>query len=181
MLGERQERWLTQRLAQERRPWTLLGQGVVFSHLDEGAGEARRYPTDSWNGFPASRQRLLDALSDRRSGNPVIFSGDIHTFLVGSVNARPEDLSTPVVASEFVTTSISSQGLSEKKVQGYLDGNPNIALADSRARGYLRVQVTPQRLEADLIALDDVLRADSGRHTLAGFVVEDGRAGLQRA
>lgn len=181
MLGDRQERWFARMLAQDSRRWTLLGQGVVFSHLDEGPGEARRYWTDSWNGYPASRQRLLDALADRRAKNPVVFSGDIHTFMVGSVNARPEELSTPVVASEFVTSSISSQGLSEKKVQGFLDENPNIALADSRSRGYLRVEVTPEALKTDLIAIDDALRADSGRRTLASFVVEDGEAGPQRA
>ena len=62
-----------------------------------------------------------------------------------------------------------------------LAANPHIRLADGRRRGYLRLTLSRDRLEADLMALDDVRRPDSGIGRLAGFVVEAGRPGPQPA
>lgn len=181
MLGARQEGWLDGRLATGRARWNLLAQGVVMSHIDEQIGPGRRYWTDSWNGYPASRQRLLDALARHSTPNPVVLGGDIHTFLVGSVNAKPDDLATKVVASEFVTTSISSQGLAESRIDDYKRGNPNLLFGTSAYRGYLRLALTPQRLETDLVAMERTDTRDTPRKTLAKFVVEDGVAGPVKA
>ncbi len=53
-------------------------------------------------------------------------------------------------------------------------------LARSDSRGYLRLAVDAERLHADLVAVDDVARADSGTHVLASFDVADGKAGVAR-
>ena len=181
MLGARQEAWLDSRLAIGRAKWNLLAQGVVMSHIDEQPGPGRRYWTDSWNGYPASRQRLLDALGRHGTPNPVVLSGDIHTFLVGGLNAKPDDLSTKVVATEFVTTSISSQGLAEARVEAFRQENPNLVYGTSAHRGYLRLALTPRRLTTDLVAMERTDTRDTARSTLASFVVEDGVAGPVQA
>jgi alkaline phosphatase D len=175
MLGQRQEAWLRARLAESRARWNLLAQGVVMMHLDEDAGPATRYWTDSWNGYPAARARLMRFLHESRVRNPVVLSGDIHAFLVGSVSAVPEDLASPIVASELVTTSISSQALPQKHLDERRAINPNLLLAASEHRGYLRLDVTSDRLRADLIAVDDVRRRDAGSRLLASFAVENDR------
>ena len=54
-------------------------------------------------------------------------------------------------------------------------------LADSRYRGYVRVEVTPRRLQVDLRAMESVQTRDAACSTLASFVVEDGKPGPQRA
>lgn len=177
MLGARQEAWLDARLAAGRAKWNLLAQGVVMSHIDEQAGPGRRYWTDTWNGYPASRRRLLDQLAKHRTSNPVCLSGDIHTFLVGGINAKPDDLATPVVATEFVGTSIASQGLAESRVDTFKRENPNLIYGTSAWRGYLRLALTPQRLETDLIAMERTDTRDTARKTLASFVVADGVPG----
>jgi alkaline phosphatase D len=110
----------------------------------------------------------------------VIFSGDIHAFLVNDVHAQALDFDSPVVATELVTSSISSQGRPQASFDRWLGENPNVRLARSDYRGYLRVTVEPERLHADLVAVDDVGRADSPTHVLASFDVESGKPGVVR-
>ncbi|MEZ5531870.1 MAG: alkaline phosphatase D family protein [Steroidobacteraceae bacterium] len=181
MLGARQENWLDYQLATSRARWNLLAQSVVMSYIDEESGPQRRYWTDSWNGYSAARQRLLDTLTRNEATNPVILSGDIHSFLVGGIRARPDDRTTNLLASEFVTSSISSQGLPESHIAALRQANPDLAFGTSAHRGYLRLALTPKRLEADLVAMERTDTRDTPRRTLASFVVEDGVAGPLRA
>ena len=52
---------------------------------------------------------------------------------------------------------------------------------DGRYRGYVRVEVTPGSMRADLRAMESVQSREAACNTLASFVVEDGKAGPQRA
>src|SRR5688500_13903795 len=70
--------------------------------------EERRYWADGWNGYAAARTRLVDFLAERKIANPVVLSGDIHAFLVNDVHRHADDASSPIVATELVTTSITS-------------------------------------------------------------------------
>jgi hypothetical protein len=65
-LGARQEAWLDARLATSKARWNLLAQGTVMAYVDETAGPGERFWTDSWNGYPAARRRLLDTPVARR-------------------------------------------------------------------------------------------------------------------
>lgn len=175
MLGERQEAWLLARLTDPGTRWNLMAQGTLMSHIDEQPGEGRRYWTDSWNGYPMARQRLLDGIAARNTPNPVMLAGDIHAFLVGRINARPENLESPPLATEFVTTSISSEG--RPQVAEFVRENPNLAFASGEHRGYLRLTVEREQLTADLVALESALRPDSGRRVLQTYTVQNGRPG----
>ncbi|MEO6184965.1 MAG: alkaline phosphatase D family protein, partial [Steroidobacteraceae bacterium] len=176
MLGAAQEQWLAQGLKSRSR-WTLLAQGTVFSHVDEEAGPTSSYWSDGWTGYPAARQRVLDSLRQARSENPVILSGDLHAFVVGNVNAVPERLDTPLVATEFVGTSVSSDSRPQESLDAWREGNANVLLVDGRKRGYLAVKITDQRMQVDLVAVDNVNEPGSGRHSLSSYVVEAGNAG----
>jgi alkaline phosphatase D len=110
-----------------------------------------------------------------------VLSGDIHAFGVANLNAVAPDPASPVVASEFVTSSITSQGVPDKLAGQVLSENPNLLFGEPRYRGYLRLDVTAASLRADLVAMDDVSRRDSGRRVLASYVVDSGRPGPQSA
>lgn len=179
LLGERQEKWLDERLALSKARWNVVAQGVPFNHVDEDPGPGNRYWTDNWNGYPASRARLLESFAARRTSNPVVLSGDIHAFLAGAVHAKPADLGTPVVATEFTTTSISSQPTPMKTIDTLLNGNPNVVYGSSERRGYTRIAVSPDRMQTDFIAMQNVTSRDAGRVVEKSFVVENGRPGPQ--
>jgi alkaline phosphatase D len=180
MLGAAQERWLETTLGTSRTRWNLLGQQTLLAHFDQSGPGPASYWADGWNGYPAARARLVDVLVTRKPANPVVLSGDIHAFLVNDVTQRADDPGSAVVATELVTTSISSQGPPQQSFDAWRAENANVRLARSDHRGYVRLTVEPERLHADLVAVDDVTREDSPTHVLASFDVEAGKPGVVR-
>ena len=180
MLGRAQERWLEGALAESRARWNLIAQQTPMAQFDQKPGPGRRAWTDGWDGYPAARQRLFEFLVGQRIANPVVLGGDVHSFNVADLKLDFDDPKSPVVASEFVGTSITSQSWPQDRRDRYVADNPHIKLMDGRYRGYVRVEVTPGRMRADLRAMKSVLQREAACNTLATFVVEDGKAGPQR-
>jgi alkaline phosphatase D len=181
LLGARQEAWLGAQLERSRARWNLLAHGLVLSNNNEAVLPERRYWTDAWNGYPAARDRLLRQIEASRARNPVALGGDIHAFAASNLHRLPEDLSSPIVATELVTTSISSEGTPVSLLESHKRGNPAMLFGDPRYRGWLRLDLGAARIDASMMALDDPYAVDSAARSLANFVVEDGRPGLQRA
>jgi alkaline phosphatase D len=181
ILGPAQERWLDGAFAESRARWNLIAQQTRMAQFDQKPGPGRRAWTDGWDGYPAARRRLLDSAVARRLANPVVLGGDVHLFNVCDLKPDFDDPASPVVASEFVGTSITSQAPSQARLERYLPDNPHMKLIDSRFRGYVRFEVTEKSLRAELRAMESVQQPDAACRTLASFVVEDGRPGPQRA
>ena len=180
MLGRAQERWLDAALGDATERWNIVAQTTTMAQLDQLPGPGRRAWTDGWDGYPAARERLLRSILDRKVRNPVVISGDVHSFNVCELNLDFDDPRSPVIAAEFVGTSITSQAWPYERMQQYLPDNPHILFADSRYRGYTRVEVTPKRMTVDLRAMQSVRLREAPCATLASFVVEDGRPGPLR-
>ncbi len=183
LLGADQERWLAQGLAADAAGgvrWSVLAQQTLFSPRNARAGAQHRVGTDAWDGYPAGRQRVLDALQAAQPRNAVFIGGDIHQNYVCRVMADFADAASPVLASEFCGTSISSASqVPLERAQQIVAANPHVLLARPDRRGYAVAEVTPQRWHTALRVVDDVAREDSGVSTLARFVVEDGVPGPQ--
>jgi alkaline phosphatase D len=181
MLGRAQERWLEQNLGESSAGWNVLAQTTPMAQFDTKPGPGRRAWTDGWDGYPAARQRLFQTLTEKKIANPVVLGGDVHSFNVNQLKLDFDDPASPVVASEFVGTSITSQAWSQERLNQYLPDNPHMLLVDSRYRGYVRAEVTAKRMTVDLRAMESVQTRDAPCSTLASFVVEDGKPGPQRA
>ena len=181
MLGRAQERWLEHALGASRTAWNILAQQTMMAQLDQKPGPGRIAWTDGWDGYPAARRRLLDFLFEKRISNPVVIGGDVHYFSVSQLKPDFDDPASPVVASEFVGTSITSQAWPQERLDQYRPDNPHMLLADSRYRGYVRVEVTPKRWLAELRAMESVRTREAACNTLASFAVEEGKPGPLRA
>ncbi|WP_035878390.1 alkaline phosphatase [Cupriavidus sp. amp6] len=185
MLGSAQERWLAQGLTQDQRDqtrWSAIAQQTIFSRRNYKAPPEEAFHSDTWDGYPAARQRLLDSIAAAAPRNSVFIGGDIHQHYACNVLADFSDPSSRVIASEFCTTSIASaSGSSMQSVENIMAQNPHIVHARPDRRGYTVVEATPARWAATLRAVEDVTRADSPVGTQAAFVVEDRRPGVQRA
>jgi len=177
LLGAEQEAWVERGFAAARAQWNILAQQTLMAQLDRRPGEGQRFWTDGWDGYPAARRRLLEAMAAKKLANPVVIGGDVHMHYVADLKPDFDDDKSPVVASEFCGTSITSQGPSQKSVDALLPENPHIRLARSEQRGYVRASVDGAKFSAELIALDTVKRQDAKASLLARFVVEDGRPG----
>jgi alkaline phosphatase D len=181
MLGRAQERWLEGALGDSRAGWNLLAQQTPMAQFDQKPGEGRRAWTDGWDGYPAARQRLLEYVAGKKIANPAVLGGDVHAFNVSDLKLDFDDEKSPVVASEFVGTSITSQAWPQSRLDKLRADNPHMKLVDSRYRGYTRVELAPGRMQVELRALESVQSRDAACSTLATFVVEDGKPGAQRA
>ena len=175
MLGADQESWLRGGLARAGGRWTVIAQQTLMAEVDRAAATAteRIYWMDGWDGYPAARQRLLDAMAARRGANHVVLGGDVHMYAVADLRSG----SGPVIATEFVGTSITSQGPSAESVRTRLARNPHLKYLRGDKRGYVVVDVTPASCQARFEAIDDVADSATGKRRLASFAVAAGKPG----
>ena len=180
MLGAEQERWLDEGLARSRSRWNLIAQQTLFTAAGyDNKKDVRVHWTDGWDGYPAARERLLASIAERRAANPVVIGGDVHASFVADLRVRPGDDASPIVATEFCGTSITSQGWPET-ADAIRRANPDIRFADARRRGYVVLDIAERGLEARLRCVDTVKRPDMSISTLASFTVAEGQPGVQK-
>jgi alkaline phosphatase D len=110
VLGQAQERWLFDNLASSRARWKALAQQIMVMDLDRDPGEAVGYNLDSWAGYQRPRDRLLRHIRDRRIANTVVLTGDEHQHYAGELHLDGRNPNGRPIATEFVSTSISSGG-----------------------------------------------------------------------
>ena len=177
-LGSTQEHWLDKGLAQDAERgahWSVLAQQTLFSPRHYPSG---KQSTDTWDGYPAARERLTASIARHTPESTVVLGGDIHQNYVCRVPKNPQELEGPAVASEFCGTSISSRsGTTQGKVDAIARHNPHVLLARCNERGYGLAEVTPKHWTTHLQVVQDPMRMDSGVRTLASFVVEPGQPG----
>ena len=182
MLGAAQEAWLDRQFASSRASWNILAQPVLMAQRKSKSGDRQLIWTDSWDGYPAARKRLLESVVTRRLANPVVISGDVHMNFVADLKLDFDDDSSPVVASEFVGTSITtSPGSWQRNMPAILAENPHLKYGSGNHRGYVRASIAGGRFNAELVGLETVKKPESRAQVLARFVVEDGKPGPQKA
>jgi alkaline phosphatase D len=181
-LGFEQERWLYDGLARSEASWNILGQDLVMAGLRfENRGEDIRYWTDTWDGYPFARDRMTEALATLKPRNPVVLSGDYHSFWTNDVKRDSRDERSATVATEFVGTSITSGGPPYEGLMSAMPANPHIKFFDSRVRGYMSIDVTPRRMVTRYQTISDVRDPKAALSTLNTWAVEDGRPGAVAA
>jgi alkaline phosphatase D len=178
LLGYDQERWLFDGFQHNETAWNVLAQGQLVAQLRQKAetGEVG-YWTDGWDGYPASRQRVFDALTSTRLRNPVFIGGDIHSFWVTDLKTDFNNPSSATVATEFVTTSITSEPPPYELFQQQLPENPHVRFFESRHRGYVVVDLNRDRMETRFQVISERRDPAATVSTLRKFVVESGKAG----
>lgn len=180
LLGAEQERWLADGWATDR-PWNLLAQSTLMARCSwsDPAGGGT-YWTDGWDGYAANRTRLLQTVAERRVPGVVVLGGDVHAHYVADLKMDFDDPRSPVVASEFCGTSISSQGLPQQRLDRLPSFNPHLHWARSDQRGYVRLSIDRQALLARLQMVDDVRDPASAVGTAARFAVQARQPGVHR-
>jgi alkaline phosphatase D len=179
MLGHPQEGWLTERLRQSTRQWKLVAQATQISSTSVPAPSGRAYWNDAWDGYPEARKRLLQTVVDAKLQNVVTLGGDVHCNVAASLRLEPNNPQSPVVASEFVTTSITSRGLGDKPAALIRDSNADLLHFRSDERGYSLITVTPTDVRCDFRTTPFPEGTETALKTQASYVVKNGKAGPQ--
>ncbi|MCJ9427708.1 alkaline phosphatase D family protein [Kordiimonas sp. A6E486] len=191
MMGEAQEAWFADELkrsTQAGTPWQVIGQQVIigkigipsipedkidFSEAHYLTREKYRayqmlaalglpFNLDSWDGYPACRNRVLDSVQ-KYSKSTVFLSGDSHNawaFNLADRHGKP-------AAVEFATSAVSSPGLEDYlradaklTADSFLKASPEMKYVDTTHRGWLELDITPTRMKCRYLYVDTVLSKD---------------------
>lgn len=182
LLGDAQERWLAEGLTASQAGWQVIAQQVMVAPFVATVRDEEVRSMDQWSGYPAAQRRLVQTLGERAPGRAVVLTGDIHSSWANDLRPDFERPETPVVATEFVGTSISSGGNGS---DGFADAgadqlrarNPHIHWHNAR-RGYVHCVVDPTAWTTRYRTVPFVDRAGAPVETAATFRVEHGRPGV---
>ncbi len=173
VLGVEQERWLDDALAGSRAAWNVLAQNVMLMTIAEGSVESPRHYSDAWAGYPPARERLLASLVRNKTANPVVLTGDIHSFWVNEVsNAAGRPVAVELVASSIATNTYDKSAV--------LPLNPGAMFHDGLHNGYVRCELDRQTLRTEIVAIDNREDPRSPRSTTASFEVKSGDPHVHR-
>ncbi len=176
ILGAPQRDWLLSGLATAQARWQILGNQVPMGETDADPGPGRSVSPDAWDGYVADRNTVLGRAADAGVRNLVVITGDRHENYAADLVRDFGDPESPVVATEFVGTSISSGG------DGYdcgapgaarLAANPHLRFFNSQ-RGYVRCTVTERLWRTDFRVVPYVSRPGAPVRTRASYVIADG-------
>ncbi|MFF3684338.1 alkaline phosphatase D family protein [Streptomyces sp. NPDC002187] len=182
MTGETQERWLIDGWRQSRALWNVVPQQVNFSRRKLDLTEPARVSMDSWDGYPACRDRILDGAESAGVENLMILTGDVHVAYAYDIKRDYDTPGAEVVGTEIVATSISSgkDGADKPATwDTYTRANPHMRFYNGR-RGYVTVTLGEQQARADFRTLTHVTTPGSPVTTAASFVTDAGNPGLRQ-
>lgn len=182
MLGQEQHAWLEKSLLESRAAWNIVPQQIFFANMDFKVGGPGAY-NDGWDGYQASRDRILGLVAERGIENFVVLTGDVHNHYMNDLRRDFEDDSSPLLGSEVVATSVTSNGDGESVSAGQLErwqsDMPYLHYRQDR-RGYVTCEVTAEEYRADFHTLEYVSEQGAAKVTEASFVIESGVPGAHR-
>jgi alkaline phosphatase D len=183
IMGIKQREWLQSSLTGSPATWNIVAQQVMMGMVDRAVGEPHSYSMDQWPGYAHERIELVRYMEQHRVKNPVVLTGDIHSNWVNDLRVDDRKSDTPVVATEFVGTSISSggNGTDKPKALGTLLAENAGLKFHNTQRGYVRCTVTPREWRSDYLVVDAVTQPGGKVTERASFVVEAGHPGAKPA
>jgi alkaline phosphatase D len=185
LLGAEQEAWLTSGIAASAKGgtrWQLCAQQIIMGSMafpPEAAGwfppsvpdfVRRRVETaklagaaglplnmDAWDGYPAARERLLKSVQAADS-DFVVLSGDSHNGWAFNLEqdgkvAGVEFAGHSVTSPGFESNTMASEGA---RVAALRKSSPQLAWANTEARGYMSVLLTPDAVRGEWHLLETI-------------------------
>lgn len=184
MLGTTQESWLAHALRTNARntAWQLIGMGTILGRTmmpadapgwlrpDASEKTQRSFRNDvraakaglpmwmdRWDGYPAARARLLHA-AQQADADLVMLSGDSHNAWAYALTQDGR-----AAGVEFAGHSVTSNGMEgnfaadpRTVARGFVAANPELKWADTSRRGYMMIEVTPQRVTGEWLFMETV-------------------------
>jgi alkaline phosphatase D len=182
LLGRTQEEWLFTGW-DSQRPWNLLAQQTLMAPLSWSNPldkEGGTFWTDGWDGYSATRTRLLNSIQHQEIKGLVTLGGDVHAHFVCDLSLKSSNNNPEVLATEFCGSSISSFGFDNANVQRAKSFNPHIKYARSDQRGYISFQLSHKTLIAKIMALKDVNDPHSAIDVASTYAVQAQRPGANQ-
>lgn len=173
MLGRDQLQWFEKNLTGAQATWKVVGNQVLFSDLDRSSVTPKNPRNmDSWDGYPAEKQKVASMIKENNVGNVIFLTGDTHASWAFEVVADPlkkhASKAYQPLAVEFGTTSVSSSNANESmpddsvkmREQKYMATNPHLKFVNQRDHGYLLLTLSKNAARADWYFVGTILKPD---------------------
>lgn len=182
LLSNTQMNWLNNEIKNSTATWKIIGNQVMVAPLTITNNIVN---PDQWDGYPHERKKVLDNILDNNIENVVFLTGDIHTSWANDIPYTQAGYNPQTgagsVAVEFVCTSVTSG--SEIPITAALiqSSNPHMKYIDLNKRGYVLLDITEQRAQADWRHVSDIKQKNFTTSVSASWSVNKGERFLRLA
>ncbi|MFD7818756.1 alkaline phosphatase D family protein [Streptomyces sp. NPDC059785] len=181
--GDAQEKWLIDGWRESGALWNVVPQQVCFSQRRLDLNPVAKLSMDAWDGYRASRDRVLAGAKAAGVDNLMVLTGDVHVGYAFDIKDRFDDPDSRTLGTEIVATSIASGKDGADRPgnwETYTKANPHLKFYNGR-RGYVRVELGRKAARADFRTVSAVTKPNAPVTTAASFVTEVGSPGLKPA
>jgi alkaline phosphatase D len=191
MLGEEQLTWFERQL-QDGKGWKIIGNQVMFSPIDQSAGNpGQGVNLDSWGGYPLERNRISDFIQSTKVKDVIFLAGDTHASWALEVINDPRTSTNKNTKAPFAielgTTSISSGNANEyapdaeviQREKKFMDMNQHLKYTNQRDHGYLLLTLTAKKAVAEWYFVDELLTISNAEHLGKRFEIHHGIPALK--
>ena len=214
MMGQMQVDWIAKTFGESKKagkPWRMLVNQVLLSRINspdmtqyvseedtEQAGENREtvlkklrltplklplYP-DSWDGYPAARERFYSALKAQGVEDMLVLTGDAHEYWANQLT----DDDGASMGAEICTSSVTSITVGDvlgetARLYALLvtRENPDVKYYNPMTQGYVDLTLTPTKAKAKMIGMDTVLKPEYTASRVAEFSIKPSGKSLKIA
>ncbi|MDQ0383886.1 alkaline phosphatase/alkaline phosphatase D [Streptomyces sp. DSM 42143] len=183
MTGTAQEQWLLDGWLSSTALWNVMPQQVCFSQRKFDVTADAPLSMDAWDGYRASRARVVAGAQATGVENWLILTGDVHVGYALDVKEDFDDPESATVGTEVTCTSVASgrDGVEQPANWDlYMRANPHMKFYNGK-RGYVRVGLDREAARLDFRTVSAVTTPGAPVTTAASFVTEAGNPGLTPA
>jgi len=203
MLGSTQESWLAHALKANARDtaWQLIGMGTILGRTlmpaqavdwlrpDSKAGTVNGFRNairaaklglpmwmDRWDGYPAARSRLL-RMAQAADADLVMLSGDSHNAWAYALAEDGKPAGVEFSGHAITSGGIEGSCAADPKIvaRGFVAANAELQWADTSQRGYMMIEITPQRVSGEWLFMRTIEARDTAIAGTHRMQVERGR------
>ncbi|MFD5005828.1 alkaline phosphatase D family protein [Streptomyces mutabilis] len=183
MTGAAQEQWLLDGWLSSTALWNVMPQQVCFSQRKFDVTADAPLSMDAWDGYRASRARVVAGAQATGVENWLILTGDVHVGYALDVKENFDDPESATVGTEVTCTSVASgrDGVEQPANWDlYMRANPHMKFYNGK-RGYVRAELDREAARLDFRTVSAVTTPGAPVTTAASFVTEAGNPGLTPA
>ncbi len=194
MLGDTQLHWFLQRLAESEAHWKVVGNQVVMAQVSGVKN------MDAWDGYPLERNCILNWIKQKRIGNVVFVTGDVHISMAANIPLNPFQPSEydprtgdGSLAVELITPSIASANMDElyhlspRSARTVLTEtgaqiiNRHVKMIELDSHGYFILDLNAKRARADWYFVETMQRPSEKERWSYAWLTRSGTNRLEEA
>ena len=138
---------------------------------------------DPWDGYPRAREAFYQSCRDVGVNDLVVLTGDSHSFWQNALydnggRAMGVELGTTGITSPGDFLEFGTEG-ARRMDERLVSSNPEVLWTNGISNGYLRLRVTPERLQADFVKVSNILSREYHTGMLRSVVMSHSDSGLR--